>query len=255
MNLAAVLAFCLVSLGSLSAVVTPWAARTAQNPAAVASSGSSQSAATPSPPQTPSTRAPGSAQSVPSSTGQTTNPAPQAKPHKRTAHPKKTIYADCSSAPTALNPAAGSSSGSAKPVSPAHSASGSTGAPSSKAGTVTGNSAKASTNPASPSKKPCPPPKKVVRNGGSNEPDIQLLGGTTTDQVANQRSTEELTFAAEENLKKIAGRQLDATEQETVNQIKQFMEQSKQAVAAGDAERGHDLAMKARLLSDELVKP
>jgi hypothetical protein len=140
-------------------------------------------------------------------------------------------------------------------VSPTHSASGSTGAPSSKAGTVTGNSAKASTNPASPSKKPCPPPKKVVRNGGSNEPDIQLLGGTTTDQVANQRSTEELTFAAEENLKKIAGRQLDATEQETVNQIKQFMEQSKQAVAAGDAERGHDLAMKARLLSDELVKP
>jgi hypothetical protein len=40
-----------------------------------------------------------------------------------------------------------------------------------------------------------------------------------------------------------------------VSQIKQFMEQSKAAVAAGDLERGHNLALKAHLLSDELVKP
>jgi hypothetical protein len=33
------------------------------------------------------------------------------------------------------------------------------------------------------------------------------------------------------------------------------MEQSKAAVAAGDLERGHKLALKAQLLSDELVKP
>jgi hypothetical protein len=33
------------------------------------------------------------------------------------------------------------------------------------------------------------------------------------------------------------------------------MEQSKAAIAEGDVERGHDLAMKARLLSDELIKP
>jgi hypothetical protein len=34
-----------------------------------------------------------------------------------------------------------------------------------------------------------------------------------------------------------------------------FMDRSKTAVAAGDLERGNNLAMKARLLSDELVKP
>jgi hypothetical protein len=33
------------------------------------------------------------------------------------------------------------------------------------------------------------------------------------------------------------------------------MDQSKAAVADGDLDRGHNLAMKARLLSDELVNP
>jgi hypothetical protein len=33
------------------------------------------------------------------------------------------------------------------------------------------------------------------------------------------------------------------------------MEQSSKALAAGDLQRGHNLAMKAQLLSDELVKP
>jgi hypothetical protein len=33
------------------------------------------------------------------------------------------------------------------------------------------------------------------------------------------------------------------------------MDQSKAAIAEGDSERGHNLAIKARLLSDELVNP
>ena len=39
------------------------------------------------------------------------------------------------------------------------------------------------------------------------------------------------------------------------NQIKQFMEQSNTAAAAGDLDRAHSLALKANLLSAELVKP
>jgi hypothetical protein len=103
--------------------------------------------------------------------------------------------------------------------------------------------------------KPCPPPKKVVRNGGSSEPKVQLTGGTTAQQAANKSSTEQLRAATEENLKKAAALQLNPTKREMVTQIKQFMEQSKAAVAAGDLERGHNLALKAQLLSDELVKP
>ena len=70
-----------------------------------------------------------------------------------------------------------------------------------------------------------------------------------------QRSTEQLTAATEENLKQISGRQLTASQQDMVAQIKQFMDQSKSALAAGDSERGHNLAEKAHLLSEDLVKP
>jgi hypothetical protein len=113
----------------------------------------------------------------------------------------------------------------------------------------------ASTTAATTQQKPCPPPKKVVRNGGSKEPSIELVEGTPSEQAAQQRSTDKLTSAINENLKKITGRQLTPSQQDMVNQINQFMEQSKKAVAAGDLERGHNLALKARLLSDELVKP
>jgi hypothetical protein len=108
----------------------------------------------------------------------------------------------------------------------------------------------------SPSSTPCPPPKKVVRNGGSDEPAVQVTPGATAAQASYERFTaEQLREATEENLKKIEGRQLNASQQEMVSQIKQFMEQSKKAVADGDVDRAHNLALKAHLLSDELLKP
>jgi iron uptake system EfeUOB component EfeO/EfeM len=85
---------------------------------------------------------------------------------------------------------------------------------------------------------------------------VQLKGDVTAEQASEQRSTtEQLAAATEENLKKVAERQLGSSQQEVVNQIKDFLEQSKKAITAGDLERGRNLAMKARLLSDELLKP
>ncbi len=84
---------------------------------------------------------------------------------------------------------------------------------------------------------------------------MQLHGGTTAEQVSHERSTNQLMAATEENLKKIEVRQLNSSQQDMVNQIKQFREQSKTATAAGDLVRAHNLALKAHLLSDELVKP
>jgi len=103
--------------------------------------------------------------------------------------------------------------------------------------------------------KPCPPPKKVVRHGGSEEPAVLVTGGTTAEQALHQRSTEQLKLATEENLKKIEGRQLSTNQLEMKSQIKQFMEQSNTAAAAGDLDRAHSLGLKAYLLSDELIKP
>lgn len=61
--------------------------------------------------------------------------------------------------------------------------------------------------------------------------------------------------ATEENLKKLSARQLSSTEQETITQIRQYITQSKTAVAVGDMERARTLAWKAQTLSDDLVKP
>jgi len=205
----------------------------------------SQGSAPPSQPQAPPSQGPGATQPLPNSTGQTPNSPAQANPSPKRHH-KKTIPPNCSNSPTPLKTTAGS---------PANSTN-STGGGSTNAASMNAGSTNAgSTNAGSAALKPCPPPKKVVRNGGSDEPTVQLTGGTTAEPAVQQRSTDQLRAATDENLKKIEGRQLSPSQQEMVSQIKQFMDQSKAAVAAGDLERGHNLALKAHLLSDELVKP
>jgi type VI protein secretion system component VasK len=95
----------------------------------------------------------------------------------------------------------------------------------------------------------------VVRQGGSSEPSIQLAGGTAVDQTSHQHDTDEMLGETNTNLKKIADRQLTPSQQDMLSQIRQFMDQSKTAVEAGDLDRARTLAWKAELLSEELVKP
>jgi hypothetical protein len=102
----------------------------------------------------------------------------------------------------------------------------------------------------------CPPTRKIVRQGGTSEPSIQLAGGAEGDKAAQQRnSADQMLASTEGNLKKIAGQALNSDQQDAVNQIRQFMDQSKSAEASGDLDRAHALARKAQLLSQELVKP
>jgi len=240
MNLAAILGFCLLGPGYLSACSPTTSAlqSTAQPPAATSSDSSTQQSQVPPEPQPPAQPAqnPELTQPRPHTSEQTPNSPDQAKPsptsssarHRR--H-KKAIPSNCSGTPSAPTSPAGN------PADP------------------TNSPAAAPTSSGSTALPPCPPPKKVVRNGGSDEPSIQLVGGATAEQAVHQRSTDQLTTATNENLKRIAGRPLKPSQEEMVGQIKQFMDQSKTAIAAGDVERGHNLALKAHLLSDELVKP
>ncbi len=101
--------------------------------------------------------------------------------------------------------------------------------------------------------KNCPPEKIIVRQGGTAEPSIQLAGGDQTSQKRNEVS--QILGSAEANLKKIAELQLTPTQQDTVSQIRQYVEQSKSALADGDVERGKTLARKAQLLSEDLANP
>lgn len=104
--------------------------------------------------------------------------------------------------------------------------------------------------------KNCPPPKIIVRHGGTSEPSIQLAGGPSADEAARKKDAiNQLLGRTDENLKKSTGRQLTSVQQDSVTQMRQFMEESKKAMADGDLERARTLAWKAEVLSEDLVNP
>jgi hypothetical protein len=97
------------------------------------------------------------------------------------------------------------------------------------------------------------PTKTVVRNGGTAEPTVDLSPGVNQQQASHQLDeTNRQLATADANLKKIAGRTLSSSQQDTLKQIKSLMEQSKTAASGGDVQGAYNLAVKANLLSAEL---
>lgn len=78
-------------------------------------------------------------------------------------------------------------------------------------------------------------------------------GPTSADGGSNQASTDQLLQGAEANLNGIT-RTLSKDEEAMRTQIREFIKQSRTATTENDPARAHTLAVKARLLSDELVK-
>lgn len=100
------------------------------------------------------------------------------------------------------------------------------------------------------------PTKKVVRNGGTADPAVQLAPSMSAEQASSQlRSTTQLLAETDANLKQISSRPVNSGQQDSISQIRQYMEQAKVAEQAGDVERAYNLASKALLLSNDLVKP
>jgi hypothetical protein len=101
------------------------------------------------------------------------------------------------------------------------------------------------------------PPRIVIQQGGRNDaassaPVTPLA--SHDDAAHSQASTAQLMQSTEANLAAI-NRHLSADEQSIVTQIGEYMNQSRQAGKDGDLVRARNLALKAHLLSDELVKP
>ena len=161
--------------------------------------------------------------------------APATKPKastEKTRHTKKVVpVTACDPAPANSN-TAGSNSANASPQPG--------GAPSS---------------PAAGAPKNCPPEKTIVRQGGIAEQSIQLAGGSAGDQAQKKDAASQMITATERNLNKLTGRQLSNAERESVIQIRQFVEQSRTALTAGNLERAQTLAWKAKLLSEDLIDP
>lgn len=106
---------------------------------------------------------------------------------------------------------------------------------------------------------PAPPPTKtsklIIQEGNppnSPGPLAAGVGGNDSSSHAKQ-TTEQLLQAAQGNLNGI-NRPLSPDEQAMVAQIKDYMTQAHKATDDSDTVRAHNLALKAYLLSDELVK-
>lgn len=78
-------------------------------------------------------------------------------------------------------------------------------------------------------------------------------GPTPANPANDQVSTDQLLQNAESNLNGIK-RQLNPDEETMRAQIRVFISQSRKAITENDPARAHILAVKARLLSEELVK-
>lgn len=98
------------------------------------------------------------------------------------------------------------------------------------------------------------PRKIVVRKGGASEPAEQIAPGMTPAEAVRQRqSVERLLGATDDQLQMLAARTLDEKRQETVGQIRNYMDHARLALKEGDLRRANTLAEKAHLLSDDLV--
>ncbi|HUQ49208.1 MAG TPA: hypothetical protein VM056_00695 [Terriglobales bacterium] len=99
-----------------------------------------------------------------------------------------------------------------------------------------------------------PPPRITIQSGGSPEPSGGVMPGMSHSEEAHSRqTTEQLMLSTEANIKSLK-RVLTSEEKSLLQQVQLFLTQSREATDNQDLVRAHNLAMKAHLLSDELLR-
>ena len=105
-----------------------------------------------------------------------------------------------------------------------------------------------------PNTNPAPPAQAANVPSANNEavgqisPDVPSATENSTVQSTNQ-----LLNSTEQNLRSI-NRRLSSEEQNILSDIRSYVAQSRAALKDQDFERAHNLAIKAHLLTDGLVK-
>lgn len=95
---------------------------------------------------------------------------------------------------------------------------------------------------------------KTVVDSNAGDPNVNISAEVPQGAASQRRQqTENLLQAAEANLRKV-NRSLTDGEVAMQRQVRNFITQSRLAMQDGDLERSYNLATKAQLLSQELVK-
>ncbi len=109
--------------------------------------------------------------------------------------------------------------------------------------------------PARPQRTVTEPAAEQPADQPAHPPAPQISPQLSAGEQANyERKTNEDIAVAEKNLQVAGGRQTSAAQDDLKEKIRRFIEQSRDAVKAGDLARAQNLAQKARLLSIELVE-
>jgi len=96
-----------------------------------------------------------------------------------------------------------------------------------------------------------PTPAEVAANPN---PEVSAIGELSSGDAADFRSQTEESIAAIERGLNGMNRTLSDSEQKTAGNIREFLKQAKAALASGDVDGAHTLAVKAKVLLDELTK-
>jgi hypothetical protein len=99
------------------------------------------------------------------------------------------------------------------------------------------------------------PPRIVLQPAtpAEGQPNSVVPDMTHTEEAHHRQTTEQLMLSTETNLKSLR-RVLSPEERSLLQQVQLFMTQSREATQSQDLVRAHNLALKAHLLSDELVR-
>jgi len=114
------------------------------------------------------------------------------------------------------------------------------------------------TNPSQPNPSPETTTNTATLRPPGNPADTAALAigpDVSSDQAARDRqSTNQSLDTTEKDLKRLDGRALNSDEQAVLTQIRAYISQSRKALTEGDYERASNLAKKAQVLTDDLLK-
>jgi outer membrane biosynthesis protein TonB len=183
----------------------------------------------------------------------TTEPAPTEPPADATGSTAPTATAPPPVATTPTKPKSKprvAKNNSKHPPSANTSATGAAPAPSKPAAGQPTTTASTSTPPAANQSQGA---KIVVQQAGEAPPSGQISAAGEDADTRSRQSIEQLLQSTDTNLRSIS-RSLNDNERAMIEQIRNYMAQARTASTDGDLTRANNLALKAHLLSDELVK-
>jgi len=97
--------------------------------------------------------------------------------------------------------------------------------------------------------------RKIVRNGGAADPEITFAPSITPEEASRETGeTKQMLQAAEANLKIVLERQPDAGRRDVIAEVRNYLNQARQSLDSGDIERAHKLAVKASVLTNDMVR-